>query len=321
LPSKTVIYPKIDAYEYGQLDVGDGHGVYWEQCGNPKGKPVVVLHGGPGSGCTESMRRLFDPAVYRIILFDQRGCGRSTPHGSETLLALEHNTTQDLIGDIERLRKHLKIRKWMVFGMSWGCTLGLAYAEQNRRRVSDMVLIGVTTTTPAEIDWLYRGAAVQHPDEWRRFCQGVVHVSDDMVEAYYRLVQHPVPAVCMSSAKRWFEWEWSLTATNPEALPEPRRLTPRFQLGWARIVTHYFYHDAWLEDGQILANIGQLARIPCTMIHGAEDLSAPLHTAEALSAAWPKAELVVVNGAGHSASDDGMTEATIAATDNFTGAH
>ena len=317
LASRTEIYPKIDAYDYGQLDVGDGHKVYWEQCGNPKGRPVVVLHGGPGSGCTEGMRRLFDPDAYRIILFDQRGCGRSTPHAGETLQALEHNTTQHLIGDMERLRKHLKVHKWMVFGVSWGCTLGLAYAQQNAKRVSHMVVQSVTTTTPAEINWLYKGAATRRPGEWKQFCKGVVDPSGDLVEAYYHLLQHPVPAVCLSSAKRWFEWEWCLTTSNPEALPEPRRLTSHFQLCWARLITHYFFHNAWLEDGQLLANIGRLRKIPCTMIHGADDLSAPVHTAEALAAAWPKAKLVIVDGAGHLGSDTGMVDAVIAATDSF----
>ncbi len=317
MPGKTKLYPKIDAYDYGQLNVDNGHKVYWEQCGNPKGKPVVVLHGGPGSGCTEGMRRMFDPEVYRIILFDQRGCGRSTPHAADNLQALDNNTTQDLISDMERLRKHLKVRKWMVYGISWGCTLGLAYAQQNTRRVSEMVLQAVTTTTPAEIDWLYHGAATVYPGEWERFCEGVMLVSEDMVEAYYRLVQHPVPAVCMSSAKRWFEWEWCLTNSDPEALPEPRRLSSHFQLGWARIITHYFYHDAWLEDGQLLANIDRIKKISCVMIHGSKDLSAPLHNAETLAAAWPKADLVIVDGAGHASSNAGMAEAVITATDGF----
>ena len=313
------VYPEIEPYDQGMLDVGDGNLLYWETCGNPHGKPAVVLHGGPGSGCSTGVRRYFDPHAYRIVLFDQRGCGRSTPHASDPRTDLSVNTTEHLLADIERLRKHLGIDRWLLFGGSWGSTLGLAYAERNRQQVTEIVLAGVTTTRRSEIDWLYRGVAPLFPAQWARFRAGVLPADrdGDLVEAYYRLLQAPDLATRAKAAQEWCEWESALVSVDPDAMPEPRRLQPDFQMAFARIVTHYFHHNAWLEDGIILRDAGALAGIPGVMVQGRLDLGAPLVTAWELAQAWPDGELVIVNGAGHSTRDPGMSEAVIAATRSF----
>ena len=315
----TVLYPEIEPYDHGMLDVGDGNLVYWEVCGNPHGKPAVVLHGGPGSGCSTGVRRYFDPHAYRIVLFDQRGCGRSTPHASDLRTDLSVNTTEHLLADMELLRQYLDIDQWLLFGGSWGSTLGLAYAERNPQRVTEMVLVGVTTTRRAEIDWLYRGVAPLFPAQWARFRAGVppAERDGDLVAAYHRLLQDPDPAIHMKAAKDWCEWESALVSVDPDAKPDPRRLQPAFQLAFARIVTHYFHHNAWLEEGILLRQASSLAHIPGILIHGRLDLGSPLVTAWELARAWPNSELVIVSGAGHSSTDPGMSEALIAATDRF----
>jgi len=301
------------------LAVGDGNLVYWETCGNPHGKPAVVLHGGPGSGCSTGVRRFFDPSAYRIVLFDQRGCGRSTPHASDPRTDLSVNTTEHLLADIERLRERLGIARWLLFGGSWGSTLALAYAERNPQQVSAMVLVGVTTTRRAEIDWLYRGVAPLFPAEYARFRAGVppAERDGDLVEAYHRLLEDPDPRVRAKAAKDWCEWESALVSVHADAKPEPRRLQPDFQMAFARLVTHYFRHNAWLEDGILLRNAGALSGIPGVMVHGRLDFGGPLVTAWELAQAWPDGQLVVVSGAGHSSGDPGMSEAVIAATDRF----
>jgi proline iminopeptidase len=301
------------------LDVGDGNRIYWEVCGNPDGKPAVVLHGGPGSGCSTGMRRYFDPSAYRIVLFDQRGCGRSRPHASDPNTDLSINSTDHLIADMERLRQHLDIDRWLLFGGSWGCTLGLAYAERYPHRVTEIVLVGVTMTRGSEIDWLYRGVAPLFPEQWDRFRAGVPPAERDgnLVEAYYRLLQNPDPATHMKAAKDWCDWENALLSVDPDAKPDPRRLQPAFQLAFARIVTHYFRHHAWLEDGILLREAGSLAGIPGVLIHGRLDFGAPLVTAWELAQAWADSELVIVTNAGHASTDPGMSEALIAATNRF----
>lgn len=301
------------------LDVGDGNLVYWEVCGNPNGKPAVVLHGGPGSGCSTNVRRYFDPHAYRIVLFDQRGCGRSTPHASDLRTDLAVNTTAHLLADLEHLRQYLDIDRWLLFGGSWGSTLGLAYAERNPQRVTEMVLGSVTTTRRAEIDWLYRGVAPLFPVQWARFCAGVppAERDGDLVAAYHRLLQVPDPTIHMRAAQDWCAWESALGSVDPDATPEPRRQQPAFQLAFARIVTHYFSHNAWLEEGVLLRHAYVLAPIPGILVHGRLDLGSPLITAWELAQAWPQSELVIVRGAGHASSDPGMTEALIAATDRF----
>jgi proline iminopeptidase len=315
----TVLYPEIEPYNHGMLDVSDGNLVYWEVCGNPQGKPAVVLHGGPGSGCSTGARRYFDPQVYRIVLFDQRGCGRSTPHASDLRTDLSVNTTAHLLADMEQLRQYLDIDKWLLFGGSWGSTLGLAYAERHPQRVTAIVLGSVTTTRRTEIDWLYRGVAPLFPAQWARFRAGVppAERDGDLVAAYHRLLQEPDPAIHMQAAQEWCAWEATLVSVDPEATPEPRRLQPAFQLAFARIVTHYFHHNAWLEDGILLRHVSTLAHIPGILVHGRLDLGSPLVTAWELVQAWPNSELVIVSGAGHASTDPGMSEALIAATDRF----
>lgn len=313
------LYPEIEPHAHGILDVGDGHHLYWEVCGNPKGRPAVVLHGGPGSGCSVSARRFFDPAAYRIILFDQRNCGRSTPHASEPDTDLSTNTTAHLLADIERLRHHLGVERWLVFGGSWGATLGIAYAERHPARVAALILVGVTTTRPSEIHWLYHGVAPLFPAQWARFREGVPLADRDgnLVEAYYKLLNHHDLSIREKAAQDWCEWESALFSVDPEAKPEPRRLRPSFQLAFARIVTHYFRRQAWLEDGILLRNAGALAGIPGVMVQGRLDLGAPMVTAWELAKAWPDGDLVIIEKAGHSSSDPGMGEAIIAATDRF----
>ncbi len=313
------LYPKLQPYDHGMLDAGDRNLVYWEVCGNPEGKPAVVLHGGPGSGCSTRMRRYFDPTAYRIVLFDQRGCGRSTPHASDPATDLFVNTTEHLLADIELLRRHLGVDRWLLFGASWGSTLALAYAERHPHRVSEIILAGVTTTRRSEIDWLYRGVAPLFPEEWARFRAGVpaAERQGDLVEAYHRLLQSPDSAVRNKAAKDWCDWEWALTSVELAAEPDARWSDPAFQLARARIVTHYFHHYAWLEDGVLLREAASLAGIPGVMIHGRLDVQAPLVTAWELAQAWPAGELVIVGGAGHSSGDPGMGEAIVDATDRF----
>ena len=315
----AVLYPEIEPYDHGMLDVGDGNLVYWEVCGNPDGKPAVAFHGGPGSGCSTGVRRYFDPGAYRIVLFDQRGCGRSTPHASNLNTDLSVNTTEHLLADIELLRRHLGIDRWLLFGGSWGSSLGLACAERNPHRVTEIVFVGVTTTRRSEIDWLYRGVAPLFPEQWTRFRAGVpaAERDGDLVEAYHRLLHDPDPAVRAKAAKDWHDWEAALLSVDPDAKPDPQWSRPEFQMARARIVTHYFRHNAWLEDGILLREAGSLAGIPGIMVHGRLDLGSPLVTAWELAQAWPDGKLVVVNGAGHTPTDPGMSEAVVAATDHF----
>ncbi len=315
----TTLYPPIEPHAHGMLNVGDGNLVYWEACGNPGGKPALVLHGGPGSGYTPGMRRFFDPARYRIVLFDQRTCGRSTPHASDSATSLGANTTPHLLSDIELLRTTLGIDRWLVFGMSWGSTLALAYAESHPGQVSEIVLAAVTTTRPAEIDWLYHGAGRFFPEAWERFRDGVPPAERDgnLVEAYARLLEHPDPTVRDTAAAGWCAWEDAVVATNPDAGPNPRYADARFRMAFARIVTHYCRHNAGLEDGQLLRDAGRLSRIPGVLIHGRLDISSPLSTAWELVQAWPGSELVIVERSGHSSAGPGMVEAIVAATDGF----
>lgn len=312
------LFAPIEPYDHGTLEVGEGNSVYWETSGNPAGQPAVVLHGGPGSGCSAGMRRFFDPSVYRIVLFDQRGCGRSTPYAGDPATNLSVNTTEHLLADIETLRRYLRIDRWLILGFSWGSTLGLAYAERYSDRVSHVVLAGVTTSRRAEIDWLYRGVAPLFPEEWRRFTDAVPAADrdGDLVEAYHRLLEAPDSAVRAKAAKHWSEWEWALTSIEPGDAP-PCWSEPTFQLARSRIVTHYFRNDAWLDDAELLGHIGCLADIPVVLINGRFDAQSPLVTAWELSEALPGSDLVVVDGAGHSHADPGVSEAIVKATDRF----
>jgi proline iminopeptidase len=314
-----LLYPKIEPYDEGMLDVGDGNHVFWETCGDPEGKPAVVLHGGPGSGSSPGARRFFDPNTYRVVLFDQRGCGQSKPHASDRRTDLSVNTTEHLLADMERLRQHLGIDRWLIFGGSWGSTLGLAYAERHPRRVSEIVFLGVTMTRRSEIDWLYRGVGPLFPEEWARFQGGVPELErdGDLVEAYYRLLNSSDSAVRDRAAKDWHEWEAALLSVDPQVMPPPQWSEPEFRLARARIVTHYFRHNAWLEEGILLREADALSGIPGVIVQGRLDLSSPPLTAWELARVWSESELVLVSGAGHSSADPGMSEAAIAAIDRF----
>ena len=315
----TVLYPEIVPYDQGMLDVGDNNVVYWETCGNPDGKPVVVLHGGPGSGCTPSMRQFFDPTAYRIVLFDQRGCGRSTPHASDPTTDLSVNTTWHLLSDMERLRRHLGIQNWMLFGGSWGSTLALAYAEEYPQLVSAIVLWGVGMTRRTEINWLYRDVAPLFPEQWSRFVDGVPEGerSGDLVEVYFRLMHSAQPDVRIKAARDFHDWEWALFSVVANETPGGRWLDPIFQLARGRIITHYFRHGAWLAEGILLAKAHRLVGIPSVMVHGRFDVGSPLKSAWELAQVWRDSELVIVDGAGHSTSDSGMDAALISATNRF----
>ena len=315
----AVLYPEIAPFDSGWLDVGEGHQVYWETCGAPSGKPALVLHGGPGSGCTPGARRHFDPEAYRIVLFDQRGAGRSKPHASAPDLDLSSNTTAHLLADIERLRRHLGIARWLVLGGSWGSTLALAYAQRHPDRVTEMVLAGVATTTAREIDWITRGLGAFFPEAWARFCDGVPEAerAGSLVEAYHRLLMHTDPAVQEKAARAWCDWETAIVALHPDDAPHPRYAQAAFRLGFARLVTHYWRHAAWLEDGALLRNAKRLSGIPGVLVHGRLDLGSPVATAWHLAQNWPGSELAIVNQAGHDARDPGMQARIVAATDRF----
>jgi proline iminopeptidase len=288
--------------------------VYWETCGNPLGKPALVLHGGPGSGCTPAHRRFFDPTRYRVALFDQRNCGRSRPHAGEGSIDLAGNTTRNLVADIERLRDHLGIERWLVWGGSWGSTLALTYAEAHPDRVVELVLWGVTTGRRSEFDWLFRGGlAGVLPEAWERFA-GAVADTGDVVDSYSRLLHDPDPAVHQAAAREWCAWE----AATLGAGGAQRFEDPAFRLAFARIVTHYVRHDAWLEDDELLRGAGALRDISGVMVAGRDDLQAPPANARALGEVWPSAELVVVDGA-HAPTEGPMAAALVAATDRFAG--
>jgi proline iminopeptidase len=313
------LYPPIEPYDHGMLEVGDDNRVYWEVCGNPDGKPALVVHGGPGSGCTTGHRRYFDPDRYRVVLFDQRGCGRSTPHASDRTADMRRNTTEHLLADMERLREHLGIQRWLLSGGSWGSTLSLAYAERHPQRVSEIVISGVTTGRRSEIDWLYRGVARFFPQEWERFRAGVPEADrdGDLVAAYARRMDDPDPKVRARAASDWCAWEDAVISLEPNGKPNAYSdRPPDALLALVRIASHYSAHGAWLEDGAVLRDAGRLDGIPGVLIHGRLDLSGPLDTAWALARAWPDAELIVVDDSGHTGSDT-MTERKRSALDTF----
>jgi len=316
----TSLYPTIEPYEHGMLEVGGGNRVYWETCGNRSGKPALVIHGGPGSGCTLWHRRLFDPAIYRVVLFDQRNCGRSTPHASAPDTDLASNNTANLIADIERLRHHLKIDQWLVFGGSWGSVLALAYAEQFPERVSELILFGVATGRRIELDWLFRGGiSILFPEDWERLRAGLPGAARDadVVEAVHRLLHDPDPNIREQAALAWCTWESATPAWPPAHGLSPRFEDPAFRMAFARIVTHYVRNDAWIEDGILLRNARTLAAITGKIINGRFDFQSPLAWAWDLHKAWPRAKLVIVDDAGHDASNAGITRELIRATDQF----
>jgi proline iminopeptidase len=309
----------IEPLESGMLDVGDGNSVYWETVGEG-GKPAIVLHGGPGSGCSTWHRTLFDPGAYRVVLFDQRNCGRSRPHASEPDVDLSTNTTGHLVGDIERLRGHLGIDRWLVLGGSWGSTLALAYAESHPDRVTEMVLWGVTTGRRSETDWLFRGGvAPLVPEQWERLLSGVPAADrgGDIVERYARLLHDPDPEVRRRAALAWCTWESATPSWPPSRELDERFTNPAFALAFARLVTHYVRNDLFLEDGVLLRNAHLLGGIPGVLVSGRFDLQAPLGNAWALHRAWPEAQLVVVEDAGHAGDDPRLSMELVRAIDGF----
>ena len=310
------LFPELAPYASGMLEVGDGNAVYWETCGNPDGKPAVVLHGGPGSGCGEWWRRFFDPAAYRLVLLDQRNCGRSTPHASEPTTDLTTNTTAHLLGDIESLRNHLGIERWLVLGGSWGSTLGLAYAEGHPTRVSELILFGVTTGRHSEWDWSFGGGlALFFPEQWERL-EAEVESPEDILATYHRLLSDDDPGVRARAAEAWCLWESATPDWPPRTGLAERFRDPRYAVAVARIVTHYARHYAWLEDGVLLRNATALADTPGVLINGRFDFQAPIANAWTLKEAWPQAELVVVDEAGHGTSG-GIDRAIVQATQRF----
>jgi proline iminopeptidase len=303
------MHPPIEPYDHGMLDVGDGNHVYWETCGNPDGKPALVVHGGPGAGCTAGQRRSFDPSRYRAILFDQRGCGRSTPHASDPAADMSVNTTEHLIADMERLREHLGIERWLLYGGSWGSTLSLAYAERHPERVSEIVLVAVTTTRRSEVDWLYRGVGRFFPDEWERFRAAVPEAeggtTPDVLAAYARRMDDADPEVRARAAHDWLAWEDAVISLESKGHPGAYSdRPPDAALAFVRICAHYFANGAWLEEGALVRDAGRLAGIPGVLIHGRFDLGCPLVTAWELVRAWPGAELHVIEDSGHTGSTE-----------------
>jgi proline iminopeptidase len=316
----TDLYPEIEPYERGFLEVDNGNLIYWETCGNPRGKPAVVLHGGPGSGCIPWHRRLFDPGAYRLVLFDQRNCGRSRPHASALETDLTSNTTAHLISDIEQLRQHLDIDRWLVFGGSWGCTLALAYLERYPERVTEMVSFGVTTGRHKEIDWLFRGGvAIFFPEQWDRLRNALPEAErdGDTLGAYYRQLNDLDLAVRQRAAASWCLWESATLDWPPLTRLAQRFTNPAYALAFARIVTHYTNHNLFLEDGILLREADVLASIPAILVNGRFDFQAPIANAWELKRVWPRAELVIVDNAGHAPDNINITRELIRAIDRF----
>src|SRR6478735_5709609 len=301
-------FPPIEPYTSGMLDVGDGHQIYWECCGSPGGKPALFLHGGPGSGCSSGQRRFFDPDLYRAVLFDQRGCGRSRPLASEPSVDLAANTTTHLIADIELLRLTLGVDRWTILGLSWGTTLGLAYAQAHLQRVNAMVLGFVTTTSRSEVRWITEDVGRIFPEEWDRFARAVPnHLRHlPLVDAYAILLGDRDPTIRDYAARSWCTWEDAHVSLTPGMMPSPHFDDPEFRLGFARLVTHYWRHAAFLEEDQLIRDASLLNGIPGVLIHGRYDVSGPLVTAWKLHNQWATSRLHVLDDAGHGGGRDFM---------------
>ena len=305
------LYPEIEPTRQWRLAVDAPHELYIEECGNPDGIPVLFLHGGPGAGCVSYHRRFFDPAVYRIILFDQRGAGQSTPHAE-----LEGNTTQALVADIEAIREKLAIEQWMLFGGSWGSTLALIYAQAYPQRVSALIVRGIFLCRPEDIHWFYQqGASRLFPEYWEQYLAPVAEAErGDMVSAYYRLLTSDDEPTRLEAARAWSLWEGHTISLLPCKETEQTFAAAKFALAMARIECHYFMNQSFLKDNQILNNIDKIADIPAIIVHGRYDVVCPVDQALALHAAWPQAELQVIANAGHAASEPGIIDALVSAT-------
>ncbi|GAB2919900.1 prolyl aminopeptidase [Nonomuraea fastidiosa] len=313
------LYPPIDPYDSGLLDVGDGNQIYYEVCGNPEGKPAVMLHGGPGGGCSASHRRQWDPERYRIVLFDQRNCGRSLPHASDPATDLSTNTTWHLVADMERLREHLGIERWQVFGGSWGSALALAYAQTHPGRVTELILRGIFTLRPQELHWFYQeGASYVFPDLWERFLEPIPEDErGDLMAAYRRRLEGDDDAARLAAARAWSQWEGGTVTL----LPDPELVDDfgeaRKAVAFARIENHYFTHGGWFEPEQLIRDVHKIRHIPAVIVQGRQDMCTPVATAWDLHKAWPEAEFHLVAGAGHAYSEPGILDRLIAATDGF----
>jgi proline iminopeptidase len=309
------LYPEIEPFDTGRLKVSPIHELYYEQCGNPQGKPAVFLHGGPGGGISSDYRRYFDPEIYRVVLFDQRGSGKSTPHAS-----LEDNTTWHLVADIERLREHLGIKTWQVFGGSWGSTLALAYAETHPDRVHQLVLRGIFLCRQKEIRWFYQeGASAIFPDVWEEYLKVIPEAERaDMVSAYYRRLTSEEEAVRLEAARAWSIWEGSTSKLLFDPSMIEKFADPEFALAFARIECHYFMNNAFFStDNYLIENVGRIRSIPGVIVQGRYDVVCPATSAWDLHRAWPEAQLHIIPDAGHSISEPGIVDALVTATDHF----
>jgi proline iminopeptidase len=310
-----ILYPALEPYRTGYLRVSDTHELYFEECGNPRGKPALFVHGGPGAGCDNRARRFFDPTAYRIILFDQRGCGRSRPHAS-----LEDNTTWHLVADIEKLRDHLDIEQWLVFGGSWGSTLALAYAQSHPQYVSELVLRGIFLLTDFELQWFYQsGANAIFPDHWERYIAAIPeHERGDLIQAFYRRLISSDRATRVAAARAWSIWEAATSYLHINEENVTKWGEEDFAIAVARIECHYFVNHGFFEtEDQLLRNVERIRSIPAVIIQGRYDVVCPMQTAWALHRAWPEADFRVVADAGHSAFEPGTTHELISATDRF----
>jgi proline iminopeptidase len=308
------LYPAITPYRSGWLRVSAVLEIYWEECGNPQGKPALFVHGGPGAGAGESSRRFFDPKKYRIVLFDQRGCGRSKPHAS-----LVDNTTWHLVADMEALRKHLGIERWLVFGGSWGSTLALAYAETHAERVTGLILRGIFTLRRWELEWYYQhGASLLFPDKWEGFVAAIPEAErGDMMAAYRRRLTAPERAEQVAAAKAWARWEGETITLLPDPSVSNAFYEDDYALAFARIENHYFVHAGWMDEGQLLADAHKLRDIPGVIVQGRYDTACPPQTAWELHRAWPEADFHLIEGEGHALSQPGILHHLIEATDRF----
>jgi len=308
------LYPPIEPNHTGFLEVDSGHTLYYEECGNPKGKPVVFLHGGPGGGCTPGMRRFWNPDVYRIVLFDQRGSGQSTPHAN-----LDNNTTWDLVNDIEILRSALQIERWQVFGGSWGSTLALAYCQKHPQHVSEIVLRGIFMLRKKEIDWFYQhGASEIYPDRWQHYLEPIPkNERNDLLQAYYKRLTSDDAELRLSAAKAWSVWEGTTSTLLPNANIADAFGEPEMALALARIECHYFVNNGFMEDNQLVNEVDKIRNIPAVIVQGRYDVVCPAVSAWELSQAWPEADLRIVPDAGHAAFEPGNVHELIMATDKF----
>ncbi|MBB6120742.1 prolyl aminopeptidase [Nocardiopsis algeriensis] len=313
------LYPPIEPYDSGMLDVGDGNRVYWELCGNPTGKPVVFLHGGPGGGCTPEHRRLFDPERYRILLFDQRNCGRSTPHAGRMDTDLSANTTWTLVEDMERLREMIGARTWQVFGGSWGSCLALAYAQTHPDRVSELVLRGIFTLRDEELRWFYQeGASMLFPDLWEGYLAPIPEEErGDLIAAYARRLNSPDREVRLAAARAWSVWEGSTVTLLPDEKLREHHAEDEYALAFARIENHFFANKGFLTPGQLIGGAERIRHIPGVIVQGRYDVCTPVRTAYDLHKAWPEAEFHVVGDAGHAFNEPGILHHLIEATDRF----